>query len=308
MTLSWKGFQSVSNTAAVCPRNSGRVSGRRPFSSMGMTANAPPPLASQLTEMYSGFACSSLQQAMSAAPSPYAERALPSPGSCPKHSSRCASYRSIAPVGRFSAGHRNPRHRPNRKRAPFCFPFQRRVLQIPVSAGPAKPPILPTPGLDAAYGTSTRAQSVLPSVLIQLQATAASSYGVFLCLEERSRGRGASDEWVLLEVWNARATLPLERHETPSTPPSRPWKAQLAYDDPKVRWKGAGRRRSYRQRPLLLCFVGSALLKYTNDYSTLSIMTLPISLSKSHGLTLWPKDPHFPDVKTPGSHAADSQR
>ena len=38
------------------PRNNGICSGRRPFSFKGMTANAPPPLASQLTERYSGLA------------------------------------------------------------------------------------------------------------------------------------------------------------------------------------------------------------------------------------------------------------
>lgn len=50
-------YQSVSRTAAVCPRKRGISSGARPFSLMGMTAKAPPPLASQLTEMYSGLAC-----------------------------------------------------------------------------------------------------------------------------------------------------------------------------------------------------------------------------------------------------------
>jgi hypothetical protein len=35
----------------------GDVSGARPRSSRGMTAKAPPPLASQLTEMYCGLAC-----------------------------------------------------------------------------------------------------------------------------------------------------------------------------------------------------------------------------------------------------------
>ena len=44
-------YQSVSNTTAVCPLNSGSSSGNRPFSLIGMTAKAPPPLASQLTEM-----------------------------------------------------------------------------------------------------------------------------------------------------------------------------------------------------------------------------------------------------------------
>lgn len=49
-------YQSVSSTTAVCPLNSGIFSGTLPVSSTGMTANAPPPLASQLTAMYSGFA------------------------------------------------------------------------------------------------------------------------------------------------------------------------------------------------------------------------------------------------------------
>ena len=49
-------YQSVSKTTAVCPRNKGNCSGNRPFSLMGMTANAPPPLASQLTDIYCGFA------------------------------------------------------------------------------------------------------------------------------------------------------------------------------------------------------------------------------------------------------------
>lgn len=44
-------YQSVSNTTAVCPLNSGICSGNRPFSLMGTTAKAPPPLASQLTDM-----------------------------------------------------------------------------------------------------------------------------------------------------------------------------------------------------------------------------------------------------------------
>ena len=50
-------YQSVSKTAAVCPLNNGGWSGIRPRSSRGMTAKAPPPLASQLTERYEGFAC-----------------------------------------------------------------------------------------------------------------------------------------------------------------------------------------------------------------------------------------------------------
>ena len=52
-----RAYQSVSRTAAVCPRKRGICSGTRPFSLRGMTAKAPPPLASQFTEMYSGFAC-----------------------------------------------------------------------------------------------------------------------------------------------------------------------------------------------------------------------------------------------------------
>ena len=61
--LAWKWgsvafpYQSVSSTTAVCPRKSGIRSGSLPFSLVGMTANAPPPLASQLTAMYSGLAC-----------------------------------------------------------------------------------------------------------------------------------------------------------------------------------------------------------------------------------------------------------
>lgn len=46
----------MSKTTAVCPLNKGNCSGNRPFSLIGMTANAPPPLASQLTEIYCGFA------------------------------------------------------------------------------------------------------------------------------------------------------------------------------------------------------------------------------------------------------------
>lgn len=49
-------YQSVSNTTALCPLNSGSCSGNRPFSPNGITANAPPPLASQLTARYCGFA------------------------------------------------------------------------------------------------------------------------------------------------------------------------------------------------------------------------------------------------------------
>jgi hypothetical protein len=54
-------YQSVSNTTAVWPLNSGMRSGSRPLSLIGMTANAPPPLASQLTAMYSGLACTLCQ-------------------------------------------------------------------------------------------------------------------------------------------------------------------------------------------------------------------------------------------------------
>ncbi|KAH9835092.1 hypothetical protein Tdes44962_MAKER08556 [Teratosphaeria destructans] len=60
MMLSLNGCQSVSSTAAVCPRNNGISSGSLPFSSRGMTANAPPPLASQLTARYLGFALTKL--------------------------------------------------------------------------------------------------------------------------------------------------------------------------------------------------------------------------------------------------------
>jgi len=47
--------QSVSSTGAVWPLNNGICSGKRPFSLSGITANAPPPLASQLTARYSGL-------------------------------------------------------------------------------------------------------------------------------------------------------------------------------------------------------------------------------------------------------------
>ena len=53
-----RAHQSVSRTAEVCPRNKGMRSGSFPFSFRGMTAKAPPPLDSQLTERYSGLACS----------------------------------------------------------------------------------------------------------------------------------------------------------------------------------------------------------------------------------------------------------
>ena len=49
--------QSVSNTGPVCPLKRGICSGNLPFSLTGITAKAPPPLASQLTARYSGFAC-----------------------------------------------------------------------------------------------------------------------------------------------------------------------------------------------------------------------------------------------------------
>lgn len=51
-----RAYQSVSRTAAVWPRKRGSWSGALPRSLMGMTAKAPPPLDSQLTEMYSGLA------------------------------------------------------------------------------------------------------------------------------------------------------------------------------------------------------------------------------------------------------------
>ena len=41
----------------MCPLNNGSCSGSLPFSLIGITANAPPPLACQLTEIYCGFAC-----------------------------------------------------------------------------------------------------------------------------------------------------------------------------------------------------------------------------------------------------------
>lgn len=56
-----KVYQSVSRTEAVCPRNSGIWSGTFPRSFRGMTANAPPPDASQLTERYSGLTYSDSQ-------------------------------------------------------------------------------------------------------------------------------------------------------------------------------------------------------------------------------------------------------
>ena len=61
--------QSVSNTGPVCPRNSGICSGSRPFSLTGITANAPPPLASQLTERYSGLAWPAAVSSVFSAPS-----------------------------------------------------------------------------------------------------------------------------------------------------------------------------------------------------------------------------------------------
>jgi hypothetical protein len=50
-------YQSVSKTTAVWPLNNGMRSGSLPLSFVGITAKAPPPLDSQLTAMYSGFAC-----------------------------------------------------------------------------------------------------------------------------------------------------------------------------------------------------------------------------------------------------------
>ena len=55
-----RSYQSVSRTVAVCPRKSGIWSGALPLSSKGMTANAPPPEESQLTERYSGLTYSRL--------------------------------------------------------------------------------------------------------------------------------------------------------------------------------------------------------------------------------------------------------
>jgi hypothetical protein len=60
MRESLKGFQSVSNTTAVWPLNSGNRSGSLPLSLTGRTAKAPPPLASQFTAMYSGLALTRL--------------------------------------------------------------------------------------------------------------------------------------------------------------------------------------------------------------------------------------------------------
>ena len=51
-----RAHQSVSVTTAVWPRKRGMTSGSLPFSCSGMTAKAPPPLASQLTARYSGLA------------------------------------------------------------------------------------------------------------------------------------------------------------------------------------------------------------------------------------------------------------
>lgn len=56
MMESSKGLQSVSSTTAVCPLKRGNCSGSFPRSSKGMTANAPPPPASQLTARYLGLA------------------------------------------------------------------------------------------------------------------------------------------------------------------------------------------------------------------------------------------------------------
>ena len=52
-------YQSVSKTAAVCPLNNGICSGSLPFSFSGITANAPPPPDSQLTDKYCGLTCDS---------------------------------------------------------------------------------------------------------------------------------------------------------------------------------------------------------------------------------------------------------
>lgn len=58
---SLNGDQSVSRTGAVWPRKSGIDSGRRPRWESGMTAKAPPPPDSQLTERYDGLALMMLE-------------------------------------------------------------------------------------------------------------------------------------------------------------------------------------------------------------------------------------------------------
>lgn len=50
-------YQSVSRTVAVCPRKRGKRSGSLPLCSSGITAKAPPPPASQLTDKYLGLTC-----------------------------------------------------------------------------------------------------------------------------------------------------------------------------------------------------------------------------------------------------------
>ena len=82
----------------MCPLNKGNCSGSRPFSLIGMTANAPPPLASQLTEIYCGFAFGTIRakfQCSNACVQPLR-------GSCPRHSWRSVYYRSIVPEQRIS--------------------------------------------------------------------------------------------------------------------------------------------------------------------------------------------------------------
>ena len=49
---SLNGLKAVSKTGPLCPLNNETVSGAFPVSLTGMTANAPPPEDSQLTEMY----------------------------------------------------------------------------------------------------------------------------------------------------------------------------------------------------------------------------------------------------------------
>ena len=86
-------YQSVSKTTAVCPLNKGNCSGNRLFSMIGMTANAPPPLASQLTEIYCGFAFDTIR------PYPLYSSACVPPlrGSYPRHFWISVCYRSIVP-------------------------------------------------------------------------------------------------------------------------------------------------------------------------------------------------------------------
>jgi len=99
VSILWPGslqvaYQSVSNTTAVCPLNSGDCSGSRPVSLSGITANAPPPPASQLTEIYFGFACFNIRLVR---PSRHRCQKLPSPDLYPRHSSIFGYYHTIAP-------------------------------------------------------------------------------------------------------------------------------------------------------------------------------------------------------------------